>query len=111
VFVLGLLIFVFTCEVSVDRASSAPHGRPAAAAVVAEALKKKSDGKVEIQRLKQQRKQRLAQLEEGIVDRERELRRSFSVLSGRVRVADDEQLRLLLSQLQQLKLGDIKVLP
>jgi hypothetical protein len=109
--VLKLMIFVFSCELCVDRASSAPHGRPAAAAVVAEALKKKSDGKVEIQRLKQQRKQRLARLEYDIVDRERELRRSFTVLSGRVRVADDEQLRLLQSQLQQLKLGDIKVLP
>jgi hypothetical protein len=88
------------------RASSVPHGRPAAAAAVAEALKKKSDGKVELQRLKQQRRQRLARLEESLELRERELRRSFSVLSGRSRVADDELLQLLQAERRELKRGE-----
>ncbi len=92
----------------VNRASSAPHGRPAAAAAVAEALKKKSGGKIELQRLKQQRRQDMARLQDRIYERERELRRSFSVLSGRLRVANDEQLQFLQSQLVELKRGDPK---
>jgi hypothetical protein len=88
------------------RAYSVPHGRPAAAAAVAEALKKKSDGKVELQRLKQQRRQQLARLEESIELRERELRRSFSVLSGRARIADDELLQLLQAERRELKRGE-----
>lgn len=90
------------------RASSAPHGRPAAAAAVAEALKKKSVGKVELHRVKQQRRQDMATLQHKINDRERELRRSVSVLSGRLRAADDEQLQILQSQLVELKRGDPK---
>ncbi len=92
----------------VNRASSAPHGRPAAAAAVAGALKKKSDGKVELQRLKQQRRQDLARLQDRIDDRKRELKRSLSVLSGRLRVANDEQLQFLQSQLVELKRGNTK---
>jgi hypothetical protein len=92
-------------------ASSVPHGRPAAAAAVAEALKKKSDIKIELQRLKQQRKQYLAGLHECIDQRERDLKRSFLVLSGRVRVGDDQQLRQLQAQLKELERGDTKGSP
>jgi hypothetical protein len=90
---------------------SAPHGRPAAAAAIGEALKKKSDSKIEIQRLKQLRRQDLARLEEKIGERERDLRRSLSVISGRLRVVDDERLQMLQKQLQELQRGDTKSLP
>jgi hypothetical protein len=91
---------MLTC---VNRAARPPHGRPAAAAAVAEALKKKSDRKVELQRLKQQKKQDLARLIRSIDERERELRRSLLVLSGRARVEDDGQLKLLQTRLRELK--------
>ena len=75
---------------------------------MAEALKKKSDSKVESQRLKQQRRQEIAQLSECIDERERELRRSLRVLSGRERVGDDEQMQRLQLQLKELQRGDAK---
>jgi hypothetical protein len=75
---------------------------------VAEALKKKSDSKVESQRLKQQRRQEIALLSECIDERERELRRSLRVLSGRERVGDDEQMQRLQLQLKELQRGDAK---
>ncbi len=75
---------------------------------MAEALKKKSDSKVESQRLKQQRRQEIAQLGECIDERERELRRSLRVLSGRERVGDDEQMQRLQLQLKELQRGDAK---
>ncbi len=71
-----------------------------------EALKKKSDGKVELQRLKQQRRQQLVRLDDSIELREREVRRSFSVLSGRARIADDERLQLLQAERRELKRGE-----
>ena len=75
---------------------------------MAEALKKKSDSKVESQRLKQQRRQEIALLSECIDERERELRRSLRVLSGRERVGDDEQMQRLQLQLKELQRGDAK---
>lgn len=56
-----------------------------------------------MQRLKQLKKQDAARLIQSIDERERELRRSFSVLSGRSRVADDAQLQLLQVRLKELK--------
>jgi hypothetical protein len=71
-------------------------------------LKKKSDSKVKSQRLKQQRRQDIAQLRERIDERERELRRSLQVLSGRKRVRDDEQLQQLHAQMKECQRGDAK---
>ena len=71
-------------------------------------LKKKSDSKVKSQRLKQQRRQDIAQLSERIDERERELRRSLQVLSGRKRVRDDEQLQQLNAQMKECQRGDAK---
>lgn len=71
-------------------------------------LKKKSDSKVKSQRLKQQRRQDIAQLRERIDERERELRRSLRVLSGRKRVRDDEQLQQLHAQMKECQRGDAK---
>ena len=75
---------------------------------MAEMLKKKSDSKVMSQRLKQQRGQDIAQLSERIDERERELRRSLQVLSGRKRVRDDEQLQQLHAQMKECQRGDAK---
>jgi hypothetical protein len=95
----------------VSRLTRAPHGRPAAAAAIVEALKKTTDGKFELQRLKQQKKRDIAKLMESVDERERELRRSILVLSGRVRVADDVQLQLLHARLKELKSKDFKSVP
>jgi hypothetical protein len=48
----------------------------------------------------------LVRLDESIELRERELRRSFSVLSGRARIADDERLQLLQAERRELKRGE-----
>ena len=45
-------------------------------------------------------------LDDSIELRERELRRSFSVLSGRARIADDERLQLLQAERGELKRGE-----